>query len=557
MATWPFGSGEMSGRIRACDWASTPLGPIGQWPQSLKTAVDLMLGSGHAMQLAWGPQKIVLYNDAYAPMLGERHPRALGIAFQEAWPEIWDEIEPLVRKVFAGETVRFDDMPLVMTRNGYAENTWWNFSYSPVRDESGAVAGLLNVTVDATPRHRAEHAERETMKSLQAALAEAERVRAELQRDDAAKDRFLAVLSHELRNPLTSISGAAQVLGIGSVDPVSRERAAAIIGRQTQAMKVLLDDLLDLSRLRLGKLSLKRQRVPVEEVVDSALDAARAFMDAFGHTLVLDLQARALVLDGDPVRLAQVLSNLLTNAAKYTPPGGRIGLKTHARGADVVIEISDSGIGMEPALVDGMFEMFAQGAQASGDGGQHGLGIGLALVRSIVELHGGQVEGRSDGPGLGSRFIVTLPLAREAQVFEPAVPSGNAAASVPPSAGPRVLLVDDNTDATWSLSLLLEGCDTEAANTAARGLQLARQHMPDVAVLDLGLPDMSGLDLARALRALPGGDRLLLVAATGWGQESDREQSRAAGFDAHLVKPIRIEVLKELVLRHAQAGSVG
>ncbi|NML43294.1 PAS domain-containing protein [Ramlibacter sp. G-1-2-2] len=966
MTDWPPGGGEMARRIRAHDWAATPLGPIAAWPQSLKTAVDLMLASGHAMQLAWGPERIVLYNDAYAPMLGSRHPHALGIPFREAWPDVWDEIEPLVRQVFAGETVRFDDMPLVMTRRGYPEDTWWNFSYSPVRDEAGAIAGLLNVTVDATGQHRADAAERERdaanarlrdnearfralvtagansiyrmspdwrlmyqldsqslanttapienwvdkyipqedlpavlhametairTKSLfqlehrvhladggvgwvlsravpllgpdgeitewfgagsdvtdrreaterlhkseeqyremfgaaerraaelgaviesmgdavymgdaqginlanQAALdqlgyasqeeldrrigllaqeiqtrdaatgeemseqdqpfsralqgervvrnvkvrhrltgeerivrtsaspvvsggrvlgavavntditsavraveeirlleerqafllkfsdalrpiadparikvvatgllgeqlavhrafyADADnghwivtrgferdieplperpfemsacgdwiveafqagqsvviddmatdprlgsqerdahlalqiraevalplvkngqlvamlvvhsaaprawsgpdlalleevaqrtwsavaRARAEtaLHLADRRKDEFLAVLAHELRNGLAPMVYNAEIGSRSLADPALLQQLSARTGRQLRHVVRLVDDLLDVARINNGKIQLDLELVKAREIVSQALDACRADIDRKHHRLAIIEEADSeLAVRGDRVRLTQVVSNLLSNATKYTDGGGTITVRIAREGEEAVIEVSDTGIGIPAAALPQVFDLFTQvrNQQAYSAGG---LGIGLALVKQLVEMQGGRATAASGGPGQGSTFTVRLPVASAT-----AVELAEAAAADASSAlrALRVLVVDDLRDSADSLAqlLCLEGHDAEAAYSGKHALENARRRRPDLVLLDLGMPGMDGFEVARRLRdEFTGEPAMQIVALTGWGQESDRQKTRAASFDGHLAKP--------------------
>ncbi|MBS3018523.1 Sensor histidine kinase RcsC [Comamonas sp. PE63] len=404
---------------------------------------------------------------------------------------------------------------------------------------------LLEEVADRTRSSAARaHAEAE----LRKALAEKESARAALEQDHEIKDRFLAVLSHELRNPLASISNSALALGSVKLDPSNRSKAIDIICRQAKAMQILLDDLLDISRLRHGKLELNRQRVSLQAFIDAAVEATQPLISVHRHTCQVVIPQEHVWVDGDPLRLSQALANLLTNAAKYTPAGGHITVTGRIYDDFIDIEVADDGIGMEPSKVDGMFEMFAQGPVGPGKAGEYGLGIGLALARDILALHNGRIAGFSDGPGMGSRFVVTLP--RLVQT-EAAAPPMNFPQNAARGNRPHVLLVDDNTDMTWSSQLLLTDCEVQCAQTAAEGLELAQLRLPEVAVLDLGLPDKSGLDLARAIRALPGGDDVLIIAATGWGRGLDRERTHAAGFDAHLVKPINIEVLRGLIQSHA------
>jgi two-component system CheB/CheR fusion protein len=933
-----------------------------QWPQSLKTTVDLMLASGHAMQLALGPERTILYNDAYAPMLGERHPDALGMPFREAWPDIWKDIEPLVERVFAGETVRFEDMPLLMTRHGYAEQTWWNFSYSPVRDESDAIAGLLNVTVDVTAKHRTEQAERERdeasarlrqnearfralvtagansvyrmspdwrlmyqldsrtlinttapiddwaekyildedlpevrsaiaeamrtrslfelehrvhlsdgsvgwvlsravplfgpdgeitewfgvvrdvsdRKAVQAALRESEalltgqkdafeaavdgrplvealgilrdtavkhageggqcgfylanhetkqlwhvvgmsdefrecgdgvpigadqpgcglavhtgepvvtpdaltserwqpwrwlaekfhfrgvwsfplkatgghvvgsfamyfkevrdakprdyafasviaeaaaiiisrhqhaqereraeaslrdskeqlqlalvaarmgtwqwevssdhhrrdsnlnrllgleaadtvrpveeffnhihpddraRVRAafdasvrhghnmqvdfrvilpdgevrwlsdkgdvfgsgadrylagacvditerkkledELREADRRKDEFLAMLGHELRNPLAPLSNASTILRRPNLDRATIERAHAMMERQVGHLSRLVNDLLDVSRISVGVIELKRAPVDLCEVADQAVEMAMPELERQGHELTLTLSCKPLMVDGDAARLTQVIFNLLNNAAKYTPTGGYVSLTLERDYDQVVVRVRDNGFGMTRELVPRVFEMFSQGTRTL-DRSQGGLGLGLTLVKRLVEMHGGTVAASSAGLGLGSEFWVRLP-ALPAQ-FQPPVQAETPEPEPTPSAE-TALVIDDVADIADSCAWLFEGLISEVrvAYSGAQALEIARIRPPGLILCDLGMPGMDGYETCRRLRQLPGLERTIVAAVSGYGGDEYVRASKEAGFDRHLVKPISRAMLEGLV----------
>jgi signal transduction histidine kinase len=373
----------------------------------------------------------------------------------------------------------------------------------------------------------------------------AERIaRAAADEDNRAKDVFIATLSHELRNPLSPIRSAARVLKSPRADDAARNWAIDVIERQVGAMARLLEDLLDVSRITSGRIVLERQVVQLRTVLESAVEVARPLMESRRHQLSVALPSPRLRVDGDPVRLAQVFGNLLTNAAKYTDPGGRVELETAVHDTHVEVRVRDSGIGLPPDALERVFQMFAQ-VSGSVDRSQGGLGIGLALVRGLVEMHGGEVRAESAGVGRGSTFTVTLPLAPQAE--EEAAPDGPAGAAA--GGALRILVVDDNEDAADSLELLLrlDGHDTRVAHRALDGLQLAQSWHPDVACLDIGLPDLSGYELARRIRAQPWGARMRLIAITGWGTADDERAAREAGFDAHLAKPADPDRLQELL----------
>ena len=411
----------------------------------------------------------------------------------------------------------------------------------PMRDAQGVVIGLVKVLRDQSKQRAAQQELEQNRSELIAALASNEEARASLESADAAKDQFLAVLSHELRNPLTSITAASEMLAPERLSSPEAARAAQIIQRQAATMKVLLGDLLDVSSLGLGKLTLRLENVVARTIAEAAIEATRPMIARGRHALAVDIDAGDVSVQGDPIRLTQVLSNLLANAAKYTPPQGRIALAIRREGASVVFEVSDNGIGMAPDTVGAMFGMFTQAAP-SDDRSAGGLGIGLALVRNIVELHGGQVQGDSAGLGQGSRFTVRLPASGVAASAPAPVPAPALAPVQPPgpAAPMRLLLADDNEDALWSMSRMLSmaGYDVQTAANGHEALQLAETFRPDAVVLDIGMPGLDGYAVARGIRASDWGRAMYLVAATGWGQLDDKQAAVQAGFDHHLVKPV-------------------
>jgi CheY-like chemotaxis protein/two-component sensor histidine kinase len=363
-----------------------------------------------------------------------------------------------------------------------------------------------------------------------------------LREADRRKDQFIATLAHELRNPLAPIRTAVAILGRDGAAEPDRAWSRDVIERQVAHLARLVDDLLDMARVTSGKLLLRKERVTLAAVVAAALETSRPALDAAGHKLVMNTPAAQAVLDADPTRLAQVLANLLNNAAKYTPPGGTIELRAEQVGREVLIAVSDDGMGFPPELARSLFEAFAQWAPA--EHAAAGLGIGLSLVRGIVELHGGTVSAASEGPGKGSRFEVRLPLSVAAQ---PATPR---ASSAPPVAlpGVRVLVADDNRDAADTLCriLALYGYEVRSAYDGAAALEVCESFQPHAAVLDIGMPGRSGYDVARELRARRGA-KLRLIALTGWGTEGDVQRARDAGFDHHLTKPADPRVLNEMI----------
>jgi two-component system CheB/CheR fusion protein len=329
------------------------------------------------------------------------------------------------------------------------------------------------------------------------------------------------------------------------------EKAAQVVQRQARAMKVLLDELLDVSRLSLGRLTLSRRSVSVAAVIQTALETTRPLVHAAGHELAVELPPGTVEVDADPLRLAQVVSNLVSNAAKYTPEGGRIAVRAEVFHDEVVITVEDNGIGMDPAEIDRMFDLFSQAAGAV-NRSNGGLGIGLALARNIVELHGGWIMASSAGPGQGSQLRVGLPLLRVGATEAPVAAPEPAPQPLKPAAaadGELILVADDNGDAAWGLAKLLElsGFRAVLARSGEEALQMAEQHRPAVALLDIGMPDLSGHEVARRLRGHAWGRAIILIAATGWGQEADIRHSMEAGFDAHLTKPLNVGRIKSLI----------
>jgi PAS domain S-box-containing protein len=817
-----LGDSETRRLLGAHDWHSSPLGPPDSWPPELATAVSMALSSTFPMFVALGPQQVFLYNDAYVPVLGDKHPAAFGGLFQRVWWEIWADLAPIADRALAGHSSFLEDMPLTMERKGYTEQTYFTFSYSPLHDGAGRVMGMYCTCIETTARvqterraafelaladalrpitsseemiatasallgreldvervmygevdderntfyvprdwkrhgssnlsgntfpiaafgeeiavlgragqviaitdvrtdprtvacqqayltamgvtasllvplvksgrlvsflalghehphrwseaevalarsmserlwtavdlaraHAALREERDRSQVILNSIAEGfaliasdwtvlqvnpeglrlssrtaeqaigrnhwdvwpeaidtplghmyhevkatraagraeymhrlpdgqerfyevrayptgdggivsfflditERKQAEekLLAADQRKDEFLAMLAHELRNPLAPISAAAELLKIGRVDDASLRQSSAIIGRQVRHMTSLVDDLLDVSRVTRGLVTLARAPVAARTIVDEAIEQVRPLFEARRQRLAVRLAEPDATVLGDKARLVQVLANLLNNASKYTPEERRIEIEARGSdggeaGASLVLTVRDEGIGMEPELAGRVFDLFTQ-AKRSSDRSQGGLGLGLALVKNLVELHGGSVVCDSAGLGQGSSFMVRLPL------MQPAAHGADSAASMAAPAGQppplRLLVVDDNVDAAATLGMLLEACGyaVMVEHDSPRALELALRECPDVGLLDIGLPEMDGNELARRLRADPRTRGMLLVAVTGYGQEQDRRLALEAGFDHHMVKPVDLDKLAAIL---STAGS--
>ncbi|MBC7500573.1 MAG: PAS domain-containing protein [Herminiimonas sp.] len=775
-------TGNVGTLMRGLDWSKSPLGAPSSWPQSLSTVVELILDSKFPMFLAWGPELGFLYNDAYIDVLGDKHPSALGRPFKEIWYEIWSDLAPVVADALEGRATYFENLPLLMNRKGYDEQTWFTFSYSPIRDEKRNVAGIYCACTETTrqvlseqhrlaendrlttlfqqapgfmailcePNHKIELANEaffrlvgksdvigKTVKEAypelegqgffelldrvyqtgepyvgnavpitfqsvdgvelaeqfvdfiyqpirngrgevtgifiqgndvtatvhatsaikdseaqlrqlantiphlawmanpdgyihwyndrwyeytgtteeqmlgwgwetvhdpemlpmvvehwKSALAEGElweltfplrssegefrtfysraaplrdeagtilqwfgtntdvtEIKAaqdELKAASARKDDFLAMLAHELRNPLAPISTAAELLKITRLDEARVKQTASIISRQVTHLTKLVDDLLDVSRVTRGLVTTRADILDINELVSEAIEQVHTQVQEKQHRLTVLTTGEPCFVKGDRTRLIQVFANLMNNAARYTPSNGSITVKVTTHDEKIAVSVADNGIGLAPSLTPHIFELFTQGERSS-DRGQGGLGLGLALVKSLVELHAGSVSAISEGLGAGSTFTVQLP-----QVSE-----GGKLLSVQPSqetlkrngAGLTLMVVDDNKDAAEMLSLLLEtvGHQVTVSHNARDALVTAQKVSPAILFLDIGLPDMDGYELAGRLRAMRETASSILVAVTGYGQPEDKERALQAGFDLHLVKPVKLAAVLGLI----------
>jgi signal transduction histidine kinase len=386
-----------------------------------------------------------------------------------------------------------------------------------------------------------EEAERQALRERTALL---ESMTEQLKEADRRKTEFLAVLAHELRNPLAPLRNGLNILKLrGAADPALSLQTVDMMDRQMAHLVRLVDDLLDVSRITRGRLELRRQTVLLTDVVARAVEAAASAIESQQHEFVLDVRAKDLLIDGDPDRLAQVFSNLLLNGAKYTPRGGRIALTLTREAHAAVITVQDNGMGIAASALEHIFEMFSQ-ARAAAMQATEGLGIGLSLVRTLVQMHGGTVAAFSEGPGKGSTFTVRLPVVT-GKVPEPREPER--AGSLPHRQ--RILVVDDNADAAGTLAMLLkmQGHDLRTAGDGEEALEQARTFEPDIIFMDLGMPRLDGIEAARRIRALPQCRDVRIVALTGWGQDADRRRTREAGMDHHLTKPVSLEALQRLL----------
>jgi two-component system, sensor histidine kinase len=450
----------------------------------------------------------------------------------------------------------------VVTRRDYSLR-----AHSATDDEIGLVVEAFNSMLDEVQIRAREleqsntalTAEVRIRESAEAALARAnvrlESTMAALREADRKKDEFLAILAHELRNPLAPVMHAVKLMESPVADEQQRQWGREVIARQVQRMALLLDDLLEVSRITRGRLELRKDYVDLQALVNSAVETARPLIDAKSHTLTVELPPDPIELEVDPLRLSQALSNLLTNAAKYTDARGHIRLIVSHDSQDLVIRVIDNGIGIEPHVIEGLFEMFSQ-IDSAIDRAEGGLGIGLALVKGLAALHGGSVEATSRGLGKGSEFAIRLP--GSVIVAQPAGAAGKSTSAAMPAAKCKVVIADDNRDAADSLNLLLElaGYETFVAYNGQQTLELGARQRPAAFILDVGMPDMTGYEVARHIRQQAWGRPALLIAVTGWGQDDDKEKAKAAGFDHHFTKPVSPEQVEQALASFTLLGKV-
>ncbi|HSG40396.1 MAG TPA: ATP-binding protein, partial [Thermoanaerobaculia bacterium] len=443
-------------------------------------------------------------------------------AVRSGWPKT--ELENAARDG------RFEDEGWRVRKDG--SRFWANVVITALYDQEKRLRGFGKVTRDLTDRKRIE------------ALEEAE----------VRTQAFLAMLAHELRNPLAPIRNALGILQMSPKNDSMTDWSWSVFERQVAHLTRLVDDLLDMSRVTSNKITLQREPVELAELVQDALEVSRPLIESHRHTLEVRTAPEPLWVHGDPTRLSQVILNLLNNSAKYTPPGGHIWLTIEREGSDAVLRVRDTGIGIPADLLPKVFDLFVQG-ERSLDRAEGGLGIGLTLVRQLIQIHGGSVQALSPGPDQGTELIVRLPLLASESL--PAQKPGSHETGGSPEARPRrILIVDDNSDATLTLHALLElwGHEVRSAQDGPAALAAAAELQPEIVLLDLGLPGMSGFEVAPALRAMPGLRGVMIVAVTGYGQEEDRRRTREAGFDRHLVKPVDPEELRKLITARQAVG---
>ena len=472
---------------------------------------------------------VTTWNGGAARLLGYTSQEILGQAIDRVIPaELREAEKATLARIVRGERVDHYETTR-MDKDGRTIPV--SVRLSPILDRAGRLVGISKIARDVTARKQVEEAFR---------LA------------DRRKDAFLATLAHELRNPLAPIRYATRLLEPG-VPPQMASDAKRMIDRQLAQMAHLLDDLLDVSRVTRGVLEIDHEQLDLREIIETAVASVKPLAEAARQEVTVGLSTEPLSVSGDAVRLAQIIGNLLHNATKYTPAEGHIAVTASAAEGEVIVSVKDDGVGIASEALPSLFELFFQ-LEAPGTRPAGGLGIGLSLARDLVRLHGGRIEAHSAGPGLGSEFIIRLPHAKEAPALTGPVAAPEKITALG-AAGICVLIVDDNIDAATSLSyvLALAGYQTALAHDGKRALELAEKLHPSVVLLDIGLPCMSGHEVARRLRAAPWGQDMRLIAVTGWGHETDRAKSLEAGFDTHLTKPIDPEMLLQHIARAARS----
>ena len=496
-----------------------------------------------------GITHVVSYvNPAFAELVGIKVRDLIGRPFSDAVPEGAENgCLALLDRVFRSGVA--ENLGEQEHRHAQSGSIYWSYAMWPILGTDERPVGVMIQITEATETSLFRQQSVAMNESLlisatrQHELTEvAESLSARLQAAVRARDHFLAILSHELRNPLAAFSAGLQLLKLTAGDPVVTNNSREMMERQLKQMVRLVDDLLDVSRITTGKLDLHKERVDLAVVVRDAVEASRAQIDAGGHELTVVLPPGAVLLDVDPTRLAQVFLNLLNNAAKYSELCKHIRLTARLDGDEVEVSVLDHGIGIPAANLPHVFEPFMQ-VDTSWKRTQGGMGIGLSLVKEFVELHGGRVEVRSLGLGQGSEFLVRLPVASMITP-EPKVASEN-----PTGPQRRILVVDDNRDAAESLGMLLRmmGHEVRTAYDGQAAVAAAAEYRPRLVLMDLGMPKVDGCEAARRIRAEPWGAELFLVALTGWGAEADQRRTQDSGFDRHLVKPVDTEALKRLI----------
>jgi signal transduction histidine kinase/CheY-like chemotaxis protein len=507
---------------------------------------DLLMQAPVAAALMMGPEwRFELANRAYVTMTGRE---VVGRTWAECFPELrGSAVEEMLARVYAGETFFASEqaVPLARLRDGVIEQRFFDFNVIPLRSRAGAVNGMMVVAVEMTSQVDAR-------RDLERTAVEREALVRQLEAAARAKDEFVAMLGHELRNPLAPISTALHLIALRGVSGVERE--LEIIGRQVQHLTRLVDDLLDVARIASGKVALSSTVVEMADIVARAIELTSPLIEQRHQRLSASVPSRGLLVRADVARMTQVISNLLTNASKYSNTGEEITIRVERRADRVSLQVEDHGVGIDADMLPLVFELFSQERQSLARS-RGGLGLGLAIVRNLVKMHGGEVSAHSAGRGQGARFTVDLPLC-EGEAAAHSAREGLTQGAAPAPHRLRILIVDDNEDSAEMLARLLGrlGHETRVAYDGPEALALVDAFAPEVALLDIGLPVMDGYELARELRRRPSCRDARLYALTGYGQADDRKRAREAGFDAHFVKPIDVQAVVQAIAAAQQSA---
>ncbi|MBD1910213.1 response regulator [Leptolyngbya sp. FACHB-16] len=530
----------MGARIKAFDWASTSIGPIETWSQSLQVTLQVLLLSKFPMQILWGPDYIHFYNDAYISIAGSKHPKALGQAGSECWKEVWDVVGPMLNQVVAtGKATWSEDLPLQLERFGQPEIGYFTFSYTPIWEESGRVGGIFIAVNETTQKIISERRERELRLETQAAKEEAEQA-------NHLKDRFLAVLAHELRSPLNSILGWSKLLLLQKLDAEVTQRALETIERNAKLQAQMIDDLLDTSRILRDKLTLNIVPTPLIPIIEDAMETVHSMAKSKSIQLITQFENTPHYALGDANRLKQVVWNLLSNAIKFSPIGGKIIIQLNYFDVFAQIQVIDDGRGISADFLPHVFEHFEQ-ADSTTTRTYGGLGLGLAIAKQIVDKHEGRIHAASYGEGQGATFTVQIPLA--------ATPSMPVSTNLPTNEDRldniHVLVVDDDADNREMITFALEmyGARVTTSSSASDALDTLSQCKPDVLLSDIGMSEMDGYTLMQHIRKVTQTSQIPAIALTAYISEADRQQALAAGFQEHMPKPLEPALLVETILK--------
>ncbi|HEY6560160.1 MAG TPA: ATP-binding protein [Polyangiaceae bacterium] len=563
------GGGAAGALVRTLDWKRTSLGPPHTWPMALLAQVRTMLATRQPICIFWGPDLINLYNDGFLPILGEKHPAAMGQRADECWRDAWPIVGAQLLRARQGECVFNEEVLVPIVRGGRVDDAWFNYSYSPLYDDYGGANGVLvictEVTNEVLGRRRVEEARREAERAREddvtaqvsarkqiealavqqsAARKQADLLRQQAEAASRAKDDFLATVSHELRTPLNAILGwSALVMEPGGRDRV--DRALPIIERNARAQAKIIDDMLDVSRIISGKLLLSPKPVEVSGVIAAAADSVRPAAIAKGVRLQVETNVRTPWI-ADEDRIQQIVWNLLSNAVKFTPAGGSVSVRATDDENELRIVVTDTGAGIPQGFLPYVFDRFRQ-VDASTTRQHGGLGLGLAIVRHLVELHGGGVSARSEGEGHGATFEIVLPRRALETFTSPAVGDAEpieiaelVSDARPSLRGLTVLILDDERDARELAAIVLEdaGASVVQAEDVATALRVLTETQVSAIISDIGIPGEDGYSFLHRVRAETSTRSIPAIALTAFARAEDRQRALTSGFQGHLAKPI-------------------